>query len=637
MCGICGIFNFCSNEPVDPSLLRNMRDTMRHRGPDEEGLYVKGNLGLGHRRLSIIDLSTGQQPMSNEACAEQGRSNSTVWIVYNGEVYNYLELKEDLEKKGHRFRTRSDTETIIHLYEEYGERCVEHLRGMFAFAIWDEKRQRLLLARDRLGKKPLHYYLDDQRLIFASELKAILQDRTVLRQIDLVALREYLAYQYVPGSKTIFEGIKKVPPAHVLVCSSGQTSLRQYWHLIFREDHEHDEAYYVDRLKDLLSEAVRLRLVSDVPLGAFLSGGIDSSTVVALMSQASGEPVKTFSIGFEEQDFSELRYARLVAQRFQTDHHEFIVRPNAVELLPRLAWQYDEPFADVSAIPTFYVSQMARQHVTVCLSGDGGDEAFAGYGHYIGALGINQRYRLLDRIPLSWRRQIFGRLHQNWPAGLRGYHMTRKVSMSFAERFAEQISCFNLPEQVHLLSADVLKTTDNRFGYDAFLESDSVAKSWPAISRLQYIDFTNYLPDDILVKVDKASMLNSLEVRVPLLDHKVIEFIASMPGSLRLRNGERKYIFKKIARQLLPAEVLQRPKMGFSTPVNFWFRGELADYAREVLLDRRTMQRGFFNRDYIEGLISQPGPYRDARSDWGHQVWTLLCLEHWCRAYLDGG
>ena len=605
-----------------------MRDTMRNRGPDEEGLYVKGNLGLGHRRLSIIDLSTGQQPMSNEACAEQGRSNSTVWIVYNGETYNYLELKEDLEKKGHRFRTRSDTETIIHLYEEHGERCVEQLRGMFAFAIWDEKRQRLLLARDRLGKKPLHYYLDDRRLIFASELKAILQDRTVPRWIDLVALREYLAYQYVPGSKTIFEGIKKVPPAHVLMCSNGQTSIRRYWHLVFREEYEHDEACYVDRLKDLLSEAVRLRLVSDVPLGAFLSGGIDSSTVVALMSQASGEPVKTFSIGFEEQDFSELRYARLVAQRFQTDHHEFIVRPNAVELLPRLAWQYDEPFADVSAIPTFYVSQMARKHVTVCLSGDGGDEAFAGYGHYIGALGINQRYRLLDRIPLSWRRQIFGRLHQNWPAGLRGYHMTRKVSMSFAERFAEQISCFNLPEQVHLLSADVLKTTDNRFGYDAFLESDSVAKSWPAISRLQYIDFTNYLPDDILVKVDKASMLNSMEVRVPLLDHKVIEFIASMPSSLRLRNGERKYIFKKIARQLLPAEVLQRPKMGFSTPVNFWFRGELADYAREVLLDRRTMQRGFLNRDYIEGLISQPGPYRDARSDWGHQVWTLLCLEH---------
>jgi asparagine synthase (glutamine-hydrolysing) len=279
---------------------------------------------------------------------------------------------------------------------------------------------------------------------------------------------------------------------------------------------------------------------------------------------------------------------------------------------------------------------MARQHVTVCLSGDGGDEAFAGYGHYLGALEINRRYRFWDRLPLSWRRQVFGRLHQNWPAGLRGYHRTRNASLSFAERFAEQVSCFNLLEQAHLLSADVLEATDNCFGYDAFLESDSIAQSWPTISRLQYIDFMNYLPDDILVKVDKASMLNSLEVRVPLLDHKVIEFVASMPSSLRLRNGERKYIFKKIAQQLLPAEVIQRSKMGFSTPVNFWFKGELADYAHEVLLGRRTMHRGFFNRNYIEELLSQPRPYRDARSDWGHQVWTLLCLEHWCRAYLNG-
>jgi len=619
MCGICGIWNYETKIGVDRDLLRRMADTMAHRGPDDRGLHFDDahGLGLGFRRLSIIDLSpAGRQPMSNE--------DGTVWLVFNGEIYNFLDLRPELEGRGHVFRSRTDSEVIIHLYEDRGLQFVHHLNGMFGLAIWDARRHRIVLARDRMGQKPLYYYDDGQRLIFGSELKAILADRSVPRQLDYTALCQYLSLGYVPSPCTILQGIKKLPPAHMTVFEKKRETSSRYWDWLpaFQPDNMLSEAAWIERLRQTLREAVRIRLVSDVPLGAFLSGGVDSSAVVATMAELSNCPVKTFSIGFEEEPHSELKHARQVARRFGTDHHEYLVKPEAIsEVLPRLAQQLDEPFGDSSALPTYYVSQMSRQEVTVCLSGDGGDEALAGYGRYGRAIGE----LWLDRIPHRLREAVL-----SFPTAVTSpYTLAHRLATRFMlkpdSRYVLRMQTFYAAQARQLLQPDVASCVDD---LPAFLEAfQRGARQLDYLSRVQYVDAMTYLPEDILVKVDRMSMLNSLEVRSPMLDYRFLELAAAIPPGLRRKNGDGKYILKQAMRGLVPDAVMDRPKKGFSIPAQQWLQGDAADFVRDVLLSRRLVERGLFRSEVIEGLLSQSSAFA--------KVWALLIFELWCQAYLD--
>ena len=623
MCGITGIYNFNPEEPVDEATLVQMRDVIKHRGPDEANCYLAGNIGFGHRRLSIIDLANGQQPMCNE--------DGTVWITYNGEVFNHDELRQELISKGHQFKTRCDTETIVHLYEEYGVECVPRLRGQFAFAIWDQGKQRLLLARDRLGILPLSYAVDSHRLIFASEIKAILQDRQVSREIDLTAVSDYLTYHYIPSPKTIFKQVRKLPPGHVLVCEQGAVSIQRYWTLTYQPDHDADEAEYVEKIRDMLLESVKIRLMSDVPLGAFLSGGIDSSAVVAFMSQVMNQPVKTFSIGFGEQDYDELRYAKMVANHFGTDHHEFRVTSKTKDLLPQLVRQFDEPFADPSAIPTYYVSKMAREHVTVCLSGDGGDETFAGYSRYRKAL---SSYKMLELIPVGIRQPIFSRLSRVMPYGVRGQHFVRRAGTNSPVELYGVVQGYLDPMRRNLLLSDEVRAALNgERPYERLHALYDEAAPADYLTRLQYIDFMSYLPDDILVKVDRTSMLNSLETRVPLLDYRLLELMANTPTHFRMRGHEQKYIFKRVLKDILPAEILNRSKQGFGVPLKYWFEEDWRRYAADVLLDPQAMSRRFFDAKRVRTLIDDHSSHG---SDFSLSLYKLLIFEEWCRCYLSG-
>ncbi|MDP3298333.1 MAG: asparagine synthase (glutamine-hydrolyzing) [Thermodesulfovibrionia bacterium] len=639
MCGIAGIINISS--PPQKSLMEIMCGIMKHRGPDGEGYYMEGPIALGHRRLSIIDLEGGKQPLSNE--------DGTVWITYNGEIYNFPELRKELIEKGHRFKTKSDTETIVHAYEEYGVQCLEKLRGMFAFGIWDDKKKRLFLARDRLGKKPLYYYLNDKKFIFASELKAILQDKRVNREINSKAIADYLTYNYIPFPETIFKGIYKLPPAHFMTVKIVQgvqssqgdikqaecldLSVQQYWDIKYEPDYSLSEDDWADALRENLKEAVRLRLISDVPLGAFLSGGIDSSTVVALMSMVQDTPVKTFSIGFKEEDFSEVKYARDVSKIFGTEHHEMIVEPDAMGILPDLAWEFDEPFADSSAIPTYYVSKMARQHVTVILSGDGGDEIFAGYRRYLWARDMH-RY---DWLPITLKKILFGIPAVLLPDGMKGKGMLTHLSKSPFERYAGLNTFSDHSYLKNLLSADVI--TDLKQNYNggnpnyAYLKGFyDVCKSDDYLTKIQYMDTKTYLADDILTKVDRASMLCSLETRAPLLDHKVVELAARIPSSLKINNNETKYILKKAMKGILPDEILYRKKMGFGVPLLHWFKKDLAEYARDILLSKKAVDRNIFNQNYIQSILKN---HQKKGRDLSARIWALLFFEHWCRNWID--
>ena len=623
MCGINGIYYFKADQVVDRELLLRMRDTMTHRGPDEAGYYLKGNIGLGHRRLSIIDLTTGQQPLSNE--------DGSVWITYNGEIFNYQTLRRDLIAKGHRFKTQSDTEVIVHLYEEDGVECVKKLRGQFAFAIWDEKLNRLMLARDRLGILPLSYTLDQDRLLFASEIKAILEDRQVGREIDLQALSEYLTYQYVPSPGTIFKQIRKLPPAHILVCEQGRVTVSRYWKLTYQPNEQADEAEYLEQIESKLREAVQIRLMSDVPLGAFLSGGIDSSSVVAFMSQVMNCPVKTFFIGFGEQDYDERHYARLVARHLGTEHHEFVVTSKTNDLLPRLVKQFDEPFADPSAIPTYYVSKMARQHVTVCLSGDGGDEAFAGYRRYRTAL----RSRRLEMIPISLRRPLLARLSQVIPHGVRGKRFALHASIESPVELYGVVQGYLHPTvRDQILADEVRSALNGQPPYERLQQLYTEAAPADYLTRLQYIDFMSYLPDDILVKVDRTSMLNSLETRVPLLDYELVELVATTPTYLRMKGSEQKYALKQIVKKFLPAEIINRPKKGFGVPLKYWFEKDWRTYATELLLDPQAISAPLFNQKQIAELLTRHSSHRENFSE---VIYSLLIFEEWCRCYLADG
>ena len=621
MCGIAGVFHYRDSSPADRDLVLRQTGVLRHRGPDDQDLWCEGPVALGQRRLAIVDLSPGgRQPMPNE--------DGSLWVTYNGELYGWPEIKSWLAARGHRFRGHSDTEALLHLYEEHELGLFEHLRGMFAFGLYDRGRRRLVLGRDRLGIKPLYYHDDGRRLAFASELKALALDPAVPREVDPRAIADYLTFQYVPAPGTILKGVKKLPPAHYLVCEANGSRVERYWSLPVEPERSGSEEHYRERLRALLAEAVRMRLVADVPLGAFLSGGIDSSVVVALMCQAVGEPVKTFSIGFEEQDFSELTHARRVAQHLGTDHHELIVRPRALELLPRLVWHLDEPFADPSMIPTAYLSEMARRHVTVALSGDGGDESHGGYTTYQWA----RQYAGVDRVPQP--------LRQIAAAGARWLHgdhalgrKLRRVGLSVVDRHLDVMSYFPPRDLARVLSPALRRELAAHDPFAAARATHARAAAAAGdIPALLHLDASTYMIDDVLVKVDRASMMHSLEVRVPLIDHKVMEFVASMPFEHKVRGGVGKWLLRECVRDLLPPEILARGKQGFGVPLEHWFGSEFGRLAREVLGDARARERGWLDPRGVADVLEAPG-LRDERRV--RQVWALVCLELWAQTYLD--
>ena len=641
MCGILGIFNL-NGKPIDPIQLQRMTDIMSHRGPDGRGFLLADagigktlffdkdcplselnftpTIGLGHRRLSIIDLTTGQQPMCNE--------DGTVWITFNGEIYNFFELRQELQKKGHYFKTsHSDTETIIHAYEEWGEECLQRFSGMFAFGIIDLNKRELFLARDRPGKKPLYYYHDGEKFIFASEMKAILEDASVPREIDITSLADYLSYQYVPSPKTIFKNIYKLKPRHYILANfesiTSPLTQRQYWNIQFNPDESISESEWCERLRAELTRAIKIRMISDVPLGVFLSGGVDSSTIVALMSGLQEEPIKTFSIGFDEEERNELPYARQVAQKYNTEHYEEIVRPDAIDVLPKLVWQYDEPFGD-DYIPTYYVSQMARKHVTVALGGDGADELFAGYTHYETAL---KHHNQFDRIPYFVRKIAFGSLAYLIPENIKGKNMATLLSKRDFERIGYMMGASKWKK---LLRRDIIASLDKEYDHQLFTQYWDKVKELDYVTQMQYADLNVYLPECILVKVDKASMLNSLEIRSPFLDHKFIELTARIPSRFKLNGYDKKYILKRMMLEELGRDFLYRRKTGFSMPLDRWFRNDLMDYTRNQLLDTESFVRHYIDNNVIVELLEK---HQRGIQNSGMIIWRLLCLECWGRIY----
>ena len=624
MCAIAGIYNIRTGEPVSLRLLKAMTDTMVHRGPDDEGFYATGPVGLGHRRLSIIDLAGGHQPIANE--------DETVWVVFNGEIYNFGELHDQLVKKGHVFKTRSDTEVIVHLYEEEGEKCFEKLRGMFAIAIWDARTRKLILARDRVGKKPLFYFYDGFRFAFASEMKAILEIPGVPRVIDSEAVSDYFSYLYIPAPKSIFKNIRKVLPGHYLVVSKEGIREREYWDLSFAHSSQLTEQEWCEQLLDTYREAVSIRLMSEVPLGAFLSGGVDSSSVVALMAGLVNKPVTTCSIGFAEQEFDETDYAREIASRFKTDHHEHVVRPDAVGIVEKLACHYDEPFADSSAVPTYYVSKAAREHVTVALSGDGGDENFAGYRRYY----FDKRENTIrGLLPAAVRNPVFGALASLYPKAdwapriFRGKATFQNLARSPIEGYFRSVSALKTELKEQVLQGDLRQELGGYDSLDVLRFYYEQADTKDPLSRIQYVDIKTYLTDDILVKVDRASMANSLEVRAPILDHKVMELAASMPSSLKLQGMNGKYIFKKALEKLLPDSVLYRKKMGFGVPLAQWFRNDLKDLAHSVIFNRSGDR--LLNDSTVKRVWQE---HQSGLRDRSTELWTLFMFRLWMQRFM---
>jgi asparagine synthase (glutamine-hydrolysing) len=624
MCGIAGIYNFDSFKSVHESLLKRMTDALAHRGPDDEGFYCSGPVGLGHRRLSIIDLAGGHQPLGNE--------DETVWIVFNGEIYNFAELHDELVKKGHVFKTRSDTEVIVHLYEEEGENCFQRLRGMFAIAIWDARNRKLLLARDRVGKKPLFYFYDGCRIAFASEMKAILEIPGVPREVDPEAVSDYFSLLYIPAPKSIFRNVRKVLPGHYLVVSRNGIRETEYWDLSFGHTEELSEQRWCERLLDTYAEAVRIRLMSEVPLGAFLSGGVDSSSVVAVMAGLVKTPVTTCSIGFKEEEFNELEYAREIAGQFKTDHHERMVRANAVGVLENLVWHYDEPFADSSAVPTYYVSKAAREHVTVALSGDGGDENFAGYRRYY----FDKRENTIrGLLPAAVRQPVFGALASIYPKAdwapriFRGKATFQNLARSPIEAYFRSVSALKSELKEHILHGDLRRQLGGYDSLDVLRSYYDKADTTDPLSRIQYVDVKTYLTDDILVKVDRASMAHSLEVRAPILDHKVMELAATIPSSMKLRGMNGKYIFKKTLNEVLPRSVLNRQKMGFGVPLAHWLRNDLREFAHASIFDQR--QDSFLNDSSVNGIWQE---HQRGFRDRSTELWSILMFRLWQREFL---
>lgn len=624
MCGIAGIVDSESTARVDPSVIHHMCETIVHRGPDEEGMYVKDGVGLGMRRLSVIDVAGGHQPVHNE--------RRTVWVVFNGEIYNFPELRAELETRGHLFYTNSDTEVIVHLYEEMGANCVQKLRGMFAIALYDEPRRRLLLARDRLGKKPLLYAVRNRRLVFGSEIKALQAAAPDLAEVDREALLSFFYFGYIPDPLTAFRPIRKLLPGFVLEFFDGQIHLQRYWDLPdFGTIEPKSEEECLENLENRLAEAVRIRLISDVPLGALLSGGVDSSTVVALMARFTSAPVKTFSIGFTRQDFNEAPFARALAEKFGTEHHELIVEPNMSETLDKLTRSLEEPFGDSSMLPTYLVSCEARRYVTVALSGDGGDELFAGYDRYQVQLRRNKVAHVPEFAGRGYRNRIYPRL----PSGFLGRKLLFNISLASSDRYLDSIAY--LPADARercLFSKEFLDFADEVPSpfqlFRAYLEERPDLDS---LSRIQFLDTKTYLPGDILTKVDRMSMATSLEVRSPLLDHIIVEWAARLSPSWKIRFGERKYILRKLARKLgVPSDILDRPKQGFAMPLIHWWRRELKQDLLEILFEPRAVQRGYFEPAALRQLVSE---HQSGRRDHSAQIWLLLIFELWHRNFLE--
>jgi asparagine synthase (glutamine-hydrolysing) len=616
MCGIAGIIRW-NGRPVADEDVRAMCNAMVHRGPDEEGLYVRAGVGLGMRRLSIIDVAHGQQPVANE--------DGTIWVVFNGEIYNYRELRHDLERRGHRFRTSGDTETIVHLYEDFGPGFVEHLRGMFAVAIWDERQQQLLLARDRLGIKPLYYAERDDELVFASELKPILQLGHVDRALNWEAVGHLFTFLATAPAQSIVNGVKKLEPARIAIATQGRPlRIERYWDVTFEPDTRATEAELVERLRAQLVESVTAHQVSDVPVGAFLSGGIDSSAVVATMARLNAQPIKTFSIGFREASHDELQHAQLIARRYGTDHYDLVLEPEVVPMVEDLAWYLDEPFGDTSAIPTYMVSKLAGEHVKVVLTGDGGDEIFAGYDKYL----VEQRERAYDRVPAPLRRAV-GAVGNVMPEGMRGRRFLRHLALDGSERYLDAQTLFRTDALRQLFKPDAFAEIAKHDPWAASRSHLAGGLDW--ISAAQYGDLQTYLPLDILTKVDRMTMAHSVEARPPLLDHRLVEFAATIPAELRLRGGTTKYLLKQAMRGILPDEIIDRPKQGFAVPLAQWFRGPLAGYARDVLLSHTCRRRGFLNTVYVERLLHMHQQGRDLDLE----LWTTLSFELWCRRFLD--
>ncbi len=622
MCGIAGIVRW-DGSPVPEDEIRRMCSAIVHRGPDEEGVYLGDGVALGMRRLSIIDLEGGQQPIANE--------DRSVWIVFNGEIYNYRELRRDLERRGHVFQTGSDTETIVHLYEDLGARCVERLRGMFAFAIWDERRRQILLARDRLGIKPLYYSEHGGELVFASELKPILQLSRVPRTLDWGAAHHLFTFLSTPSTRSIVDGVSKLAPARTAVASRTHPALHveKYWDVQFRPNETASEDELIEQLRALLAESVALHQVSDVPVGAFLSGGIDSSAIVALMAQPAAGRLKTFSIGFTESQFDELRYAREVASTFQTEHYDVVLKPDVVRVVEDLTWYLDEPFGDTSAIPTYMVSKLASEHVKVVLSGDGGDELFAGYDKYV----VEQQERRYERIP-SALRATAAAIGSLMPEGMKGRRFLRHLGLDGAHRYLDASTMFRADEMRRLFQPGV---------YELLLRHNPLSESLEALqaavqgggddwlAALQYRDLHTYLPLDILTKVDRATMAHSLEARPPLLDHRLAEFAATIPARYRLRGGTTKYLFKQAMRGILPDGIIDRRKHGFAVPIASWLRGELAEFARSLLLSQASRERGIFDTAQVNRLLGLNARGRDLDL----QLWTMVSFELWCQRFLD--
>ncbi|MGA2236553.1 MAG: asparagine synthase (glutamine-hydrolyzing) [Terriglobales bacterium] len=623
MCGIAGVVSATRESNITEALVRHMCDQIVYRGPDDEGLYVADGAGLGMRRLSIIDLSGGHQPVFNE--------DRSAWIVFNGEIYNFPELRPELESRGHRFYTHTDTEVIIHLYEEMGADCVQKLRGMFALAIYDKTKRKLTLARDRLGKKPLHYALHNGNLYFASEIKSILAIAPELAVVNSQGLLEYLYYGYVPDPITAFTGIHKLPPGHLLEFQDGKIRIRQYWDLPEYNTHSpRNEEECLEELEQRLLEATKIRLISDVPLGAFLSGGTDSSTIVALMARASSRPVKTFSIGFKKDDFNEAHYARIVANKFGADHREMILEPDVVQTVEHLTSSLEEPFGDSSMLPTYYVSQMARQHVTVALSGDGGDEIFGGYDRYR----IHADRRIFEYIP-AWARKFYrDQVLPRLPKNMRGRNFSYNVSLPWQERYVDHLSFLpSFERDTPLLSHDfrqILNRSDDPGNVLRRYFAQAPAKN--PVDQLLYVDTKTNMVGDILTKVDRMSMLNSLEVRVPILDHLFVEWVTGLPPQWKLRGNQQKYILRKLAERVgVPREALYRQKQGFTLPLVHWMRNELKDMLM-ILLEPRTLDRGYFAADGVRKLMDDH--LLRGRAMTG-RIWRLLMFELWHRNFLE--
>ena len=626
MCGIAGFITNEKNAPVGERerLLDEMCRVITHRGPDEQGTIVKNNAALGMRRLSIIDLKTGQQPIFD--------CSGNLAIVFNGEIYNFLELKSDLEKRGHKFKTHSDTETIVHAFEEYGTDCVKHLRGMFAFAIYDFRDESLFIARDRVGKKPLFFSKTAMgNFVFGSELKSLIEHGEISKAIDFSALDAYLTFGYVPEEFCIFKDVHKLAPGSFLIYKNGEIKTESYWDFSYKEKTEiKTEAQYIEILREKLREAVKVRLISEVPLGAFLSGGVDSSAIVAMMSQILDAPVKTFSIGFNEDSFNELKFARVAAKHFNTEHHEFIVTPDLVEIVDELVWHFDEPFADSSALPTFMVSKMAREFVTVVLSGDGGDELFAGYTRYV----TDKKRGGLEKLPKFVRQNLLQKLSEKMPHGAKGKNYLFNASLGAVERYIDSISHFGKLKKNALYAENFLQNLngDLERGAESYKKIAQSVSSKNQTDKLLYLDSKTYLPSDILTKVDRMTMANSLEARVPLLDHELIEFVQTIPAELKLKGFETKYIFKKALEGIVPNEILYREKQGFGVPIGDWINAQLKDRIHSDLLEKKTLERGYFDEKYIRVLLDE---HSKNRRDHSHALWILWMLELWHRQFAD--